>query len=84
VRVANAKLVRIPEPDGIRWEAYDLAEDPAEMHDVFEPRRHGHLRVVLERWLQSQRERGGARRRAPASALDRDTVEELRGLGYLN
>jgi arylsulfatase A-like enzyme len=83
VRVGDEKLIRIPEPGSVRWEAYDLRADPAETRNVFNPALHARLGTLLEQWMQAQRS-GRARDPSPRSALDRDTIEELRALGYLD
>jgi arylsulfatase A-like enzyme len=87
VRVAESKLIRIPRPSGIDWEAYDLEDDPAETRDVFDERLHGPLVASLESWIAAQhaaRSRAGDEAPARSAArLGRETVEELRALGYL-
>jgi arylsulfatase A-like enzyme len=83
VRLGNEKLIRIPRPGSVGWEAYDLSADPAETHNVFDAARHARSARSSSNGY-AQREAGDGRRRATDSALDRDTVEELRALGYLN
>jgi arylsulfatase A-like enzyme len=83
MRLGDEKIIRIPEPGSVRWEAYDLRLDPAETRNVFDPKRHARMSAALEEWMQAQR-RTSAARPAAGVALDRETVEELRALGYLN
>lgn len=51
------KLHRIDAPKGdeVRWELYNLADDPREQHDLAEsqPDRAGAMRRALEGWLES-------------------------------
>jgi hypothetical protein len=46
----------LPEPGGVRWEAYDLATDPGELHNLFDPARHAPAKATLESWMAAQRE----------------------------
>jgi arylsulfatase A-like enzyme len=60
-------------------ELYNLADDPNEDVNIFEPNGQSHqLEEKLENWLKTVRGVSG-----PSPKLDRGTVEKLRSLGYV-
>jgi len=80
VRTPRFKLVEYPEPSGgYRDALYDLETDPAETADVAENHPHvfSGLRTALDRWTSSIE--GGQ----PNIERDKETLEALRALGYL-
>jgi arylsulfatase A-like enzyme len=83
IRRGDDKVVRVPEPGGVRWEAYDLRVDREEKHDVFDARRHRPLKTALESWLVAQRKAARGKPASERSRLERETREDLRALGYL-
>lgn len=84
-RSGHLKVLRIPTPAGPRWEAYDLADDPAERKDIHPSDRHAGLSARLEAWIEEMREVREARApREPNPPPDRRTRRELRALGYLD
>jgi arylsulfatase len=54
-RAARWKLIRIPEPDRVRWELYDLETDPLETKDLSaaQPDVAERLRTPLEAWVRT-------------------------------
>ncbi|HEX5758719.1 MAG TPA: sulfatase-like hydrolase/transferase [Thermoanaerobaculia bacterium] len=81
VRAGGFKWIRAPRP-----ELYDLGRDPRELRNLF-PSAGGDLRRrargldrTLSALLAESARRGVA---APRSPLDRETLENLRALGYL-
>jgi arylsulfatase A-like enzyme len=68
-----------------RWELYDVETDPAEKHDLLdrEPELFAKLRPLLEDWRrQSPAERD--QRSVDPEAMESETLENLRSLGYVN
>lgn len=83
LRSGNIKLLRFPLTEGLRYEAYNLAEDPGERRNIYDPGHFLSERVELDAWLEDMRQRRAPRTRNPG-ALDRETVGRLRSLGYLD
>jgi len=82
-RRGSEKLIRIPHPDGPRWQAFDLDADPAELHADTASGDHEGLRRDLEAWGARMRvERAPAG--APPATFSDDQLEDLRALGYLD
>jgi arylsulfatase A-like enzyme len=83
VRAGSWKLIRIPGSKGLRYELFDLEEDPLEAEDLSarEPEVLARLKVELERHIAQ----------APPIALpqersaeeQRQVDEQLRALGYI-
>lgn len=81
-RNGSSKLIKIPHPDGSRWEFYDLRSDPAELNNMPDHPDADALRTALLNWEKSVR----SSRIEPALealALDPDTIDSLRWLGYV-
>jgi arylsulfatase A-like enzyme len=81
VRRADRKVIRIPTPDGVRYEAYDLESDPGELRDTFDPQTDATLARRLDRWFDAQLATEVASE--PPGRADARTQRELRELGYL-
>jgi arylsulfatase A-like enzyme len=83
-RDGRFKLIRIPDPDGLRWVLFDLLADPGETRDVSaqHPDVVERLRQPLEAWTDAALSdpRG---RRAEGTAAKAETVDRLRALGYV-
>lgn len=83
LRRGNIKLLRFPLAEGLRYGAYDLGADPGERLNIYGADRFGSERLSLDTWLADM-----GRRRAPRTrdrrALDKETVTELKSLGYLD
>lgn len=77
VRTAGAKLIQGAADD--RRELYDLDSDPDERDDL--ALRRPDLSGALEPLLDAYR--AGATGERPPAAIDRETIEKLRALGYL-
>ena len=84
LRSYDRSLLRIPTERGIRWEAYDLAADPGETRNVFEPERDANSVRKLNDWASSLAD--AAREAGPRSPRSwrRDELKDLRALGYLD
>lgn len=77
MRRGGWKYIRAPRP-----ELYDLRADPHELHNLYAARRDtaARLQAELERTMASCR---GFAVKAVSGAMDRETEEALRSLGYL-
>jgi arylsulfatase A-like enzyme len=84
LRTGELKLIRIPQPSGVRWEAYDLARDPRELQNVFDPSKHANAAAQLDEWARVQRAAAPAHVAVEGTAWKRGQIEELRSLGYLD
>jgi len=83
VREGNWKLIRIPEPDGPRYELFDLATDSLEESDLSQshPGVVARLSAELDRHLAQS---PSAPVPVPRSTEERRRIEErLRSLGYI-
>ena len=88
LRTERWKLIRVPHPDGDRYELYDLVEDPEETTNLYDdlPGEAAKLVPVLEAWMQSDPARDADRtdtEDAEIQDLDPSAVQELRSLGYI-
>ena len=88
LRTERWKLIRIPHPDGDRYELYDLVEDPGETNNLYDelPGEAAKLVPVLEAWMQADPARNADRsdtEDAEIQDLDPSAVQELRSLGYI-
>jgi len=94
VRVGARKLIRYPDPAGAaaRYEYYELADDPSESRNRYDPRRAEVAQ--LQRLLDGYPERMDARRAQLARSLglapversteiDAQREQKLRALGYI-
>lgn len=89
VQHGTRKMIRYREPDGFRYEAYDLAQDPREQHNllpahapVFEQ-----MRRLLDDYEATCAEGlvgGSENERSRKIELDPEREEKLRALGYLD
>lgn len=79
-RSATAKVIRIPQPGGPRWLAFDLVSDPREENPLGE--RDPRLVAALQAWRETLRRSRPPR--AATAALPPETREALRSLGYLD
>jgi hypothetical protein len=91
VRVGSRKVTRIRDRRGLRYEYYDLSEDPGEQRDLYPRRREeaSDLVALLESYEEERSARsrellGEEESRAPAPQLDPEREEKLRALGYLH
>ena len=59
VRSKSKKLIQIPTENGMRFEAYDLLEDPDELNDIYSSRREEFekLEMALQDWMNDNRSR---------------------------
>ena len=80
VRRGDHKLIRIPTRAGLRYEAYDLAEDPSERHNLYDPVADAVLAATLNAWFEDQL--ATAAQQLESGRADSDTLRELRALGY--
>ena len=87
VRTERWKLIRIPHPDGDRFELYDLAEDPGETKNLVDelPGEVKKLAPLLQAWTASDplRDRETADEDEAIEGLDPSAQHELRTLGYI-
>jgi len=81
-RDGRFKAIRIPEAEGIRWELYDLEEDPLETTDIAEREASilDRFKVYLEEVTQEAAARSAAR---PASGDQEEIERQLKALGYI-
>ncbi len=87
-RTERWKLIRVPEPSGASWRAYDLRADPEEMRPLRLAEAPAALQRALERWRTHRRSAppagDGAKTSGAGAPLAAETIEELRALGYLD
>lgn len=88
LRTEQWKLIRIPHPDGDRYELYDLVNDPGETQNLFAelPGEAGKLVPALEAWMQQDPARNhdtSAEENTEIEGLDPAAEEQLRTLGYI-
>ena len=91
------RIIRLKTPAGVRYEAYDLRQDPQETRDLFAngetlPDSVAKLRgalaaypqtAVAERLRLRERFSGGGGEADRGAAVDMEVTEKLRALGYL-
>jgi tetratricopeptide (TPR) repeat protein len=77
IREGQFKYIAAPRP-----ELYDLAHDPGELHNIYDQQKS--VALVLRGDMLSFRARYRHASAAPGEALDSDTVERLRSLGYMS
>ena len=69
------------------WELYNLATDPGETDNQWGNPDNGdvaeHLEAALFQWEEAVARQAVDRQLKPLDELDEDTLEELRGLGYV-
>lgn len=84
VRDGDLKAIWNADPDTI--ELYDLAQDPAERHDLARRRADdaGRLREHARQWLATCRPVPGAADAPPAGTIPEDVRDRLRELGYVD
>jgi arylsulfatase A-like enzyme len=80
VRRGDHKLIRIPTRAGLRYEAYYLADDPSERHNLYDPVADADLAATLEAWFEDQL--AATSQRSGSGRADSATLRELRALGY--
>jgi arylsulfatase A-like enzyme len=80
VRTDEYKLIRIPEPDAVRYELYDLRVDPGETHDIAaeEPAVVDSLTKALLAWSEEESATSTFKKE-----IDDETMRSLRELGYI-
>jgi len=90
VRVGSRKATRIRGKGGVRYEYYDLSEDPGEQRNLYpeRPDEASDLIALLERYEGERRARsrellGEEAPPSPSLRLDPENEEKLRALGYL-
>jgi len=81
LRDGRYKLIRIPHPEGDRFELYDLEQDPEERVNLYAVRPDVALRLrqELDRWIAA-----APRREEKPRGLDEETRRRLRSLGYVD
>ena len=89
VRTDQWKLIRIPHPDGDRYELYDLANDPGELDNLYDelPGEAGKLVPILEAWMRADPARDSdqtADEDAAIEGLDPAAEQQLKTLGYIH
>lgn len=89
LRTERWKLIRIPHPDGDRYELYDLVSDPSETVNLFDelPGEAGKLAPVLEAWMRADPARDAdrsAEEDAELDGLDPAERQQLKTLGYIH
>lgn len=89
VRTDRWKLIKIPHPDGDRYELYDLVNDPEESQNLFDelPGEAGKLVPVLNAWMRQDPARdhdSSADEEAEIEGLDPAAEQQLRTLGYIH
>jgi arylsulfatase A-like enzyme len=89
VRTDQWKLIRIPHPDGDRYELYDLVNDPEETANRFDelPGEAGKLIPVLEGWMRADPARdadASTEEDAELEGLDPAAEQQLKTLGYIH
>ena len=89
VRTDQWKLIRIPHPDGDRYELYDLVNDPNETSNLYDelPGEAGKLIPVLEAWMRADPARDAdksAEEDAELEGLDPAAEQQLKTLGYIH
>ncbi len=83
-RTAGAKVIKSPLQDSVRWEAYDLTEDPEELADLGTGEDFAGLRSRLLDWEESMRSWRPRRRAGTGVAIEAEDLEDLRSFGYLH
>ncbi|MFH1681773.1 MAG: sulfatase [Candidatus Eisenbacteria bacterium] len=80
VRAGGSKLILIPEPEGDRFELYDLTSDPRETNNIAaeNPARADSLKALLLGWIAE--EKSGSTFK---DEVDEETMRALRELGYI-
>jgi arylsulfatase len=76
--LGTKKLMFMPSRTGVKYELFDLEADAAEAHDLFDAKDPAHQAMVE---LLAKMTAG--RTTAPEAAIDVETAERLRALGYL-
>jgi len=84
VRGRRWKLIFYPKTASL--ELFDLEKDPEEMHNIAAkyPEIANSLMQKLKRWHQEQIERRVGLRRPEVKRLSKETIKQLKALGYLN
>ncbi len=88
VRTERWKLIRIPHPDGDRYELYDLVSDPRELTNLFDrfPGEAGKLAPLLRAWMAADPDRDSDQSEGEAlelEGLDPAALQQLKTLGYI-
>ena len=87
LRTERWKLIRIPHPDGDRFELYDLVNDPEETRNLFAELsgEAGKLVPVLRAWTESDPARADTSdaESEALEGLDPAALQQLRTLGYI-
>ena len=88
IRTERWKLIKIPHPEGDRYELYDLVSDPGETKNLYEelPGEAQKLAPRLAEWIAGDAKReaedeGGSGNEL--EGLDPAALEQLRTLGYI-
>lgn len=87
LRARDLKLIKIPNPDGDEYELYNLATDPGETTNLYNPqdKLSGEITALLEKWIQAT-QKSALEESKPVvpEEIDEEMVESLRTLGYMN
>lgn len=88
LRTDRWKLIRIPHPDGDRFELYDLVADPGETRNLYQelPGEAGKLAPILEAYIRTDPARHTEASSDESQAfdeLDPAAREQLKTLGYI-
>jgi len=78
----DRKLIRLPTRSGPRYQAYDLAADPAESTDRYDSERDAALVALLEQWTAAAVP--APKSTAASDPISKPLADELRELGYLD
>ena len=88
LRTERWKLIKIPHPDGDRYELYDIVSDPEESRNLYDelPGEAGKLVPILRAWVEGDPARDAdtsATEEGALEGLDPAAIEQLKALGYI-
>jgi arylsulfatase A-like enzyme len=88
LRTERWKLIKIPHPDGDRYELYDIVSDPEESRNLYDelPGEAGKLVPILRAWVEGDPARDAdtsATEEGELEGLDPAAIEQLKALGYI-
>jgi arylsulfatase A-like enzyme len=73
------KVIRFPSSTGAHYQAFDLRHDPGERENLFDPTKDAALAAHLDSWSTA----AAGQETGHSVPLPRNSVRELRALGYL-
>ena len=87
LRTERWKLIKIPHPDGDRYELYDIVSDPEESRNLYDelPGEAFRLVPILRAWVEGDpaRDANTAGEQGELEGLDPAAIEQLKALGYI-